>query len=115
MTGGEQRMRSMSLRAAVAAAIAGATGAADVSIAQEGVSQGALEELVVTATRRAQRLQVVPVSIVAITSEILEMQGLARLEDVGKYIPNINVQGGGGGTSQPQFRVRGLPNVGVYV
>src|SRR5690606_12668169 len=36
-------------------------------------------------------------------------------EDVGNYIPNLNIQGGGGGTSQPQFRVRGLPNVGVYV
>src|SRR5690606_13259262 len=106
-------MSSMSLRAAVAAALASAA-TAEVGVAQEG-SNLALEEVVVTATRREQNLQEVPVSIVAITGDNLELQGLDSLEDVGNYIPNLNIQGGGGGTSQPQFRVRGLPNVGVYV
>ncbi|MBN1240533.1 MAG: TonB-dependent receptor [Gammaproteobacteria bacterium] len=80
--------------------------------AQEGA--GALEEIVVTATRRAQNLQQVPVSIVALTGDNLELQGLDTLEDVGNYIPNINIQGGAF-TTGTQFRVRGLPNVGVYI
>jgi iron complex outermembrane recepter protein len=108
-------MRSKSVRVAVAAALAGTAVGAQVSMAQEGGAQGVIEEIMVTATRRAQNLQEVPVSIVAITGENLEMQGLDSLEDVGNYIPNINIQGGGGGTAQPQFRVRGLPGVGIYV
>jgi iron complex outermembrane recepter protein len=77
--------------------------------------QEGLEEIVVTATRRAQDLQEVPVSIVAITGEGLETRGLQSLEDVGNAVPNINIQGGGGGTSQTQFRMRGIPGVGTYI
>jgi iron complex outermembrane receptor protein len=66
-------------------------------------------------TGREQNLQEVPVSIVAITGDSLELQGLDSLEDVGNYIQNINIQGGGAGTYGPQFRVRGLPNVGLYI
>ena len=43
------------------------------------------------------------------------MQGLDSLEDVGNNIPNLNIQGGGAGTYGTQFRVRGLPGVGVYI
>jgi iron complex outermembrane receptor protein len=105
-------MSSNTLRASIAAVLAGAAGATPVAWAQ---NQGGLEEIIVTATRRAQDLQEVPVSIVAITGDNLEMQGLDSLEDVGNYIPNINIQGGGAGTYGTQFRVRGLPNVGLYV
>jgi iron complex outermembrane recepter protein len=105
-------MSNSSLRVAIAAILAGSTGTATQVVFAQG---GALEEIVVTATRRAQDLQEVPVSIVALSGDSLELQGLDSLEDVGNYIPNINIQGGGGGTSQPQFRVRGLPNVGVFI
>jgi iron complex outermembrane receptor protein len=105
-------MNRRRLSVAVAAALAGGLG----STAQVGwAQQGGLEEIVVTATRRAQDLQEVPVSIVAITGDNLEMQGLDSLEDVGNHVPNINIQGGGAGTYGTQFRVRGLPNVGLYV
>jgi iron complex outermembrane receptor protein len=80
-------------------------------LAQEGA---ALEEVIVTATRRAQDLQEIPISIVALTGDTLELQGLDTLEDVGNYIPNINIQGGSQ-TSGTTFRIRGLPNVGVYI
>ncbi|MGD8810032.1 MAG: TonB-dependent receptor [Gammaproteobacteria bacterium] len=105
-------MKRKLLRTAVAAALAGSVGATSQLVwAQEG----GLEEIVVTATRRAQDLQEVPVSIVAITGDNLVMQGLDSLEDVGNNIPNLNIQGGGAGTYGTQFRIRGLPNVGVYV
>lgn len=54
-------------------------------------------------------------SIVAITGDNLELQGLDSLEDVGNNIPNINIQGGGAGTYGTAFTIRGLPNVGVYL
>ncbi len=86
-----------------------------VAFAQDSGGSGGLEEIVVTATRRSQDLQEVPVSIVAITGESMETRGIQNLEDVGAAIPNLNIQGGGGGTAQTQFRVRGIPNVGTYI
>ena len=78
--------------------------------AQEG-----LEEIVVTATRREQNLQDVPISIVAVTGDSLQLRGLDSLERVSQAIPNLIVTGGGGGTGQTNFTVRGIPNVGTYV
>ncbi|WP_428098605.1 TonB-dependent receptor [Candidatus Rariloculus sp.] len=109
-------MENKALRLAISAILAGAVGGtAQVSSAQEGAEQAGLEEIIVTATRREQDLQEVPVSIVAITGDNLELQGLDSLEDVGNYIPNINIQGGGAGTYGTTFRVRGLPNIGMFV
>jgi iron complex outermembrane recepter protein len=80
-------------------------------------SQGALEEIVVTATRRAEDLQQVPISIVAVTGEGLQTRGIQNVEGLNATIPNLNVMGsaGGSGTSQVSYRVRGIPNVSTYV
>ncbi len=80
--------------------------------AQQG---GGLEEIVVTATRREQNLQDVPISIVAVTGDSLQMRGLDSLERVSQSIPNLVVTGGPGGTGGTGFTVRGIPNVGTYV
>src|SRR5690606_6376099 len=77
-------MKKRPLQAAVAAVLAGSCSSVpSIVLAQEDAGSGALEEIIVTATRRAQNLQEVPVSIVALTGESLEMQGLDSLEDVG--------------------------------
>ena len=103
-------MKVNKVHAAVVAALTGAGGlTSQTAYAQEG-----LEEIVVTATRREENLQQIPVSIVAITGENLELQGLDSLEDVGNDIPNLNIQGGAFQTGT-QFRIRGLPGVGVYI
>jgi iron complex outermembrane receptor protein len=103
-------MKVNKVHAAVVAALTGATGLTyQTASAQEG-----LEEIVVTATRREQNLQETPISIVAITGENLEVEGLDSLEDVGNDIPNLNIQGGAF-TTGTQFRIRGLPGVGVYI
>jgi iron complex outermembrane receptor protein len=101
----------------IAAALAGSAG----TVAQTGWAQqpagGGLEEIVVTATRRAQDLQEVPISIVAITGDGLETRGLQNVENLNATIPNLSVMGqaGGLGTSATSFRVRGIPNVGTYI
>ncbi len=76
---------------------------------------GALEEISVTATRRAANLQEVPISIVAITGENLVQRGIDNLEEVSQGVPNVLITGGGGGTGGTSFRMRGIPNVGTYV
>jgi outer membrane receptor protein involved in Fe transport len=102
---------------AIAAALAGSAGAtAHVAMAQQNAGAGGgLEEIVVTATRRAENLQEVPISIVAITGDSLEQRGLDSLEQVSQAIPNVVITGGGGGTGGTSFRMRGIPNVGTYV
>ncbi len=123
-------MDSRILRAAVAAVLAGSAGAgmAPAVYAQQPAAQGGgqaatpaasagtgLEEIVVTATRREQNLQQVPISIVAVTNSDLEKRGLDSLERVSQAIPNLVITGTGGGTEQPGFTVRGIPNVGTYI
>lgn len=106
-------MKVSKVHAAVIAALTGVTGLSyQTASAQEG-----LEEIVVTATRRSQDLQEVPISIVAITGESLQMRGLQNVESLNATIPNLSVMGsaGGGGTASTSFRVRGIPGVGTYV
>jgi iron complex outermembrane receptor protein len=105
-------MKLNKVHVAVVAALTGASGL----LAQSAFAQqGGLEEIVVTATRRAENLQEVPISIVAITGDNLEMRGLDSLEQVSQGVPNVVITGGGGGTGGTNFRMRGIPNVGTYV
>jgi iron complex outermembrane receptor protein len=82
---------------------------------QAAFAQEGLEEIVVTATRREQNLQEVPISIVAVTGENLTVRGIDTLEELSQAIPNVVATGGGGGTAGTGFSVRGIPNVGTYV
>lgn len=66
-----------------------------------------LEEIVVTATRRATTVQDTPINIAAVTGAQIEREGLRTLSEATRAIPGINVidQGGRGGS---QIVVRGL-------
>jgi iron complex outermembrane receptor protein len=50
-----------------------------------------LEEIVVTAQKRAQSLQDVPISLVAMGRDELEIKGIDSLTDIGPNIPNFYV------------------------
>ena len=76
---------------------------------------GGLEEIVVTATRREQNLQDVPLAVVAYTGEMLERQGIENMEDLKAVVPNLVVAGNLGGTDTASFTIRGIPNVGTYI
>ena len=51
----------------------------------------ALEEIVVTATKRAESIQDVPVSVSAISAEQMETLGITDMEDLSLYIPNFEI------------------------
>jgi iron complex outermembrane receptor protein len=74
-----------------------------------------LEEIIVTATRRETDLQSTPLSIQAFTSEQLELSGLKRGQDLGIMVPNLVANPSGGGVGSPNFYIRGLPGVGIYI
>ena len=54
------------------------------------VSAAVLEEVVVTAQKREQNIQDVPISIIAISGETLRAGGISRLEDLSASVPNFN-------------------------
>ena len=70
-------------------------------------AQAQLEEIVVTATRRAESVQDIPVNISAIGGDRIEQQGFGDLSELASYVPGINVvdQGGRDGN---RIVVRGL-------
>ena len=82
-----------------------------ITLAQTGST--ALEEVVVTAERRAMALQDTPISIVALSTETLERKNVEDLFDVARFTPNLSIQGGrGSGNNTPTFAVRGISGGG---
>ena len=66
-----------------------------------------IEEIVVTATRRAEAVQDIPVNISAVGGNQIEQQGFGDLSEMASYVPGLNVvdQGGRDGN---RIVVRGL-------
>lgn len=59
--------------------------------AQEATSPD-LQEVVVTATRRAERLQDVPISLTAVSQEQLDAQGIRSIDDLTAVTPGVSFQ-----------------------
>ena len=72
--------------------------------AKEGL---ALEEVIVTATRRAESLQTVPVTVSAMTGNELQSKGVFDTNDLMGQIPNLQINSPWG-DSQPNFNLRGV-------
>ncbi|MDE2220555.1 MAG: TonB-dependent receptor, partial [Gammaproteobacteria bacterium] len=92
---------------AVAAAMGASTGvfAADATSAT-GASAGGLEEIIVTAQRRSESIQNVPITIQAIGSEQLSQLSIKTFDDVVKLLPNVTF--GANGPGQGNIFMRGL-------
>jgi outer membrane receptor protein involved in Fe transport len=74
-----------------------------------GVEQsGGLEEIIVTAQKREENLQSVPMSIQALSSEKLEQLHVQSFDDYAKYLPNLTFQTTGPGTAE--VIMRGVPS-----
>ncbi|MES3154657.1 TonB-dependent receptor [Sphingomonas faeni] len=73
----------------------------------EATSQVGLADIIVTATKRNENLQRVPVSITAITSEQLAAKGVFNTADLNNSTPNLQVSSAYG-EAQPNFTIRGI-------
>ena len=51
----------------------------------------ALEEVVVTAQKRTESLQDVPISVTAISGELIQDASIRSLSELGAYVPNFSV------------------------
>lgn len=75
--------------------------------AQETANNGGLEDIVVTAQRRAQRLQDVPVAVSAFSSEALESRNITSLVGVEGLAPNVKFTSAAGYQSYSAVAIRG--------
>src|SRR5688572_7702429 len=85
---------------------------------------GGFEEIIVTAQRREQNLQDVPISIMAVTGEQLQAMKIDKVADISALAPGLFASGSRG-DSNPIFAIRGIglndtfsnnnPTVGVYI
>jgi iron complex outermembrane recepter protein len=71
-----------------------------------------LQVITVTAQRRTQNLQDVPITIQALTSDTLAQLNVSSLEEIVKYLPNVTNASFGPGTSN--IYMRGLSVGGQY-
>lgn len=94
------------------------------ALAQEAAAQDE-GTIVVTALKREQNLQDVPLAITAIGSDQLDQLQVSELRDVVKFLPSVSIQTSGPGFSQVYFRgvssgenanhSTSLPTVGTYL
>lgn len=92
----------------VAAAVALALGGVPAAFAAD--APDALEELVVTASRREQTLIEVPYNISAVSGQSLRAAGITSLTDIARVLPGINVPdlGPRASSSNSNIVIRGL-------
>ena len=122
-------MSSSALRASIASTFVISTTllvspAAPAQSADVGAN-GPSEEIIVTARRREESLQQVPLAVSAITADQLETQSVRTLEDVTALVPNIKVNAGRATSSTINAYIRGVgqndplwgfePGVGIYI
>ncbi|MCC7464305.1 MAG: TonB-dependent receptor [Gammaproteobacteria bacterium] len=55
----------------------------------QDTSAGQLEEVIVTASRREQKLEEVPISVAAYTQEKMDVQGIRDIGDIAAYTPSL--------------------------
>jgi outer membrane receptor protein involved in Fe transport len=108
-TRGVARPGSQALSSAISAAL---TVSATAAAAQEAAPAiTGLDEVIVTATKRAERLQDVSESISAFDANAIALRGLQQMDDISRYIPGMAVaQREPGGTS---LVFRGVATSGI--
>lgn len=86
---------------------------------------GSLQEVVVTARRRTENLQDVPLTVSAVTADTIQTQGITNLEDLNSFVPNLKISQDRATSSTINIYIRGVgqsdplwgfdPGVGVYI
>lgn len=101
--------------------------AGGVAVADQAES-GVLEEITVTAQKRTENVQNVPIAITAFSSEALAQKGITTIDQLSNLSPNVNLDAGAPfsgsdtvlsayirGIGQDDFAFNLDPGVGVYV
>ena len=96
---------------------------------QSEASTGGIQEVVVTAQRRSENVQDVPIAIQAFTGDTLKQLNVTSFDDLIRYLPNVSAPSAGPGQDQIFMRglsagsvatqsggsINGFPNVAIYL
>lgn len=87
--------------------------------------EGGLQEIVVTAQKREQRLLDVPIAVTALSGDALERRGITTVQALEGFTPNLQISPTPGNSTAAQIAIRGSvtanpaltwdPAVGIYV
>ena len=98
----------------------GVQGLAAEEVGDESKSGFLMEEVVVTAQKREQRLLDVPISISVVSDKDMKLPGIDNMTDLSYYVPNLTVTEDSPGDQQ--VKIRGVSNangqsplVGIYL
>ena len=114
--------RKMPARALLAGSVAAlaAAGAAPAAAQQQAGIAAAGADIIVTARKREESLQSVPLAIAAFSAEAIEREGFRSIEDIALQSPGISFrQGFGRDADRPVIRgmsnIQGAANVGFFI
>ena len=88
----------------LASAVLLGSGIAGAAEAPEAPEEGGLQEVVVTAQKRAEDLQKVPISLQVLGSEKLDQMQVHDLDDYTKLLPSVTYRSNGPGQAELFFR-----------
>jgi iron complex outermembrane receptor protein len=124
-------MKRKQLSLAISGVLVGSLLAAAPAMAQEQGKQEAgqkttnLESVKVTARKRVETLQEVPVAVTAFTADSLDKLNVRDLSDLGAQVPNLTIYAARGSSSTVTAYIRGVgqsdplwgvdPGVGIYM
>lgn len=110
---------------AVGTALFAATTAAAQEQESEAQNDDGIGVIVVTAQKRSQNVQDVPIAITAIGSQFLETRGIDSIDKIGTIAPNVKIERAPASKSISQISIRGSvtinpaitwePAVGLYL
>lgn len=123
------RARIFSLIGASVVALASSQAAAQDQAATAAAPAGDdaynIGEIIVTAQRREQNLQEVPIAISAVGEKFLERRNITALDQLGSFAPNVKIERGSSNATVTQISIRGAttlnpamtwePAVGLYL
>ena len=105
-TASNKRQHRNTLGAAVALALA-TTASPHLAAQPSGAMAKALEEVLVTARKRAESIQEVPVSVTSVSRELREAT-IRRLDDIQSFTPNVYFRNTSGIPGGAAISIRGV-------
>ena len=118
-------MRALILCTTALSAMALAMPAFAQETAPQPADQSGIGEIIVTAQKRAENIQDVPIAISAVSSEYLESRGITSIDSLGSIAPNVKIERAPSNKTITQISIRGSvtinpavtwePAVGLYL
>jgi iron complex outermembrane recepter protein len=118
-------MKRLAAATALCTSLALLTTPAQAQDSADEASSSGIGEIVVTAQKRAENIQDVPIAISAVTSEFLDSRGITSIDALGSIAPNVKIERAPSNKTAAQIAIRGSvtinpaitwePAVGLYL